>query len=342
MMFRIRFWRFIEALFCQMVCLLITPLVYAVDYEVQLLLPPITDHVVLPTDPLPPVCSPLADMDLHGCRGQALPASFVITAAKPLRNVRVEAAQVRGEEHTWPATAVDIHVVKDYYRNTIASHMATMPTLLVHDESFLAIDPAPTKDYPDRMANVARGPLRDADSLQPVDISQRKQFWVTIHIPDKAKPGHYETTLRIVPQNSEATAFRLSIEVHPFELLPPMIEYSIYYPAYLEASLPADSPYNFGNLSAQQMLAEFRNMPRTRPGQPQHLRWPSRQGQRGPRFLKAGPDSRPARTGRASTASTVLDQPFDPQAVSTTNGRGTPTSQDTRGCHQCLGPGPRL
>ena len=260
MMFRICFWCFIEVLFCQMFCPLITPLVYAVDYEVQLLLPPITDHVVLPTDPLPPVCSPLADMNLYGCRGQALPASFVITVVKPLQNVRIEAAQVRGGGHSWPATAVDIHVVKDYYRNTIAAHRATMPTLLVHDESFLAIDPAPTKDYPDRMANVARGPLRDADSLQPVDISQRKQFWVTIHIPDKAKPGHYETTLRIVPQNSEATAFRLSIEVHPFELLPPMIEYSIYYPAYLEASLPADSPHNFGNLSAQQMLAEFRNM----------------------------------------------------------------------------------
>jgi len=233
---------------------------FAADYRVDLVDPPVTNHIVLRDDPLPPVCRPVADVALHGCRGQALPVSFVVSTSKPLENVRIEVAPVRGKERVWPADAVDVHVVKDYYRNTIFGHMAAMPSLLVHDESFLAIEPAPTEKSPKRMANVARGPMRDADSLQPIDITVRRQFWVTIRIPAKAKPGNYETTLRIVPQNAEATEFGLSIEVHPFELLPPMIEYSIYYPTYLEADPPAEGEYKFGDISAAQMLAEFRNM----------------------------------------------------------------------------------
>ena len=234
--------------------------VAAADYQVHLVDPPITNHIVLRDAPLPPVCRPIEDVALHGCRGQFLPVSFVVSTSKPLEQVRIEVGQVRGGGRTWPADAVDVHVVKDFHRNTIFGHMATIPSLLVHDESFLAVEPGPTEKNPKRIANVARGPMRDADSLLPVDITDRKQFWVTIRIPVKAKPGDYETALRIVPQNAEATEFRLSIEVHPFELLPPMIEYSIYYPTYLEADPPAEGKYAFGDISAAQMLAEFRNM----------------------------------------------------------------------------------
>ena len=63
-----------------------------------------------------------------------------------------------------------------------------------------------------------------------------------------------------MPRNADATEFRLSVEVHPFELLSPMTEYSIYYPTYLEADSPAEGEYKFGDISDAQMLAEFRNM----------------------------------------------------------------------------------
>ena len=232
----------------------------AAGYEVHLVDPPVTNHIILADHPLPPVCKPLRDVRLQACRGQYLPVSFIVTTTQPLEQVLVEADPVRNEKRQWAADAVDIHVVKDYYRDTIFGHNAAIPSILVHDDSFLAIEPAPTEKDPDRMANVARGPMRDTAALQPVDIEKRRQFWVTIHVPENARPDDYETSLRISAANGDATEFRITIEVHPFELLPPMIEYSIYYPTYLEAQHSDGDEWQFGNLSAQRMLTEFRNM----------------------------------------------------------------------------------
>ena len=227
-------------------------------YNVHLVDPPVTNHVILTEDPLPPVCKPLQDVHLHGCRGQRLPLSFVVTTAQGLDHVLVTAALLRNDELQWNRSTIDIRIVKDYYRNTIFSHMAVMPSVLVHDDSFLAIEPAPTEKAPDRLANVTKGPLRDTDSLQPVDISSRRQFWVTIRIPDTAKVGQYHTTIIIAPANSGPTSFQLTVDVYPFDLLPPMLEYSIYYPAYLETGLPktpepweGDTRMQFGDLTAE-------------------------------------------------------------------------------------------
>ena len=260
--FRINTRQYLDILACRLLSILLASALPATagDYEVHLVDPPITDHAILSDGPLPPVCVPLDDVQLNGCRGQFLPVAFVVSASKPLADVIVEVDEVRGEGRTWPASAADVRIVVDYYRNTVASRWAVMPSLLVHDDGLLTIEPAPTERRPDRLANVARRPLRDADSLQPVDIDQRRQFWVTIQIPEKTKAGLYETTVRIAPGNGEATEFDVAIEVHPFDLLPPAMEYSIYYPTYLDAGTPDESRYRFGDLTAERMLAEFRNM----------------------------------------------------------------------------------
>ncbi len=229
------------------------------DYQVHILEPAVTNHFILPDAPLPPNALSSSKLTLHGCRGQYGSLSFVVTAAKSLENVQVDHRPVQGEGITWPDDAVDVRVVKAYHRGCY-SRPTAMPTLLVHDESFLAIEPAPTEKDPDRLTNVAVGPLRDAESLQPTNIPQRKQFWVTVQIPRDAKTGSYQTTLNIIPKNSEPTSLTLSIHVYPFDLLPPMIEYSIYYPAYLDAGYPDGHYYKFAEVTADQMLAEFRNM----------------------------------------------------------------------------------
>ena len=108
----------------------------AADYQVHLVDPPITDHAILADGPLPPVCRPIEEVELHGCRGQFLPLAFVVSASKPLEEVDVEVDRIRGSGRDWPAGAVDVRVVKDYYRNTVASRWAVMPSLLVHDDSF--------------------------------------------------------------------------------------------------------------------------------------------------------------------------------------------------------------
>ena len=228
------------------------------DYAVHVVEPAITDHVVLPDGPLPPVCKEATTMKLFACRGEYESASFVISAAQPLESVKIEVGQLSGPGGRWPKEAVDVRVVKDYYRRTPGTGPVALPTLLVHDENFLAIEPDPTPDDPDRMKNVARGELRDAAELQPVAIEKRKQFWITVHVPENAKPGRYGTFLRIVPAEGEPSDLTLQIEVYPFELLPPMLEYSIYNPTQL--LLPGENRRGFHQLTDRQFRLEMANM----------------------------------------------------------------------------------
>ena len=162
-------------------------------------------------------------MELRACRGEYEPASFVITAAQPLEEVRLAVDPVKGPGDPWPQEAVNVRVVKEVYRKNLAGGVA-LPSLLVYDESFLALEPDPTPNKPHRMKNVVRGELRDAATLQPVTIPQRKQFWITVQVPEDARAGTYHTTVRILPRNGAASELALQIQVYPFPLQPPMLE----------------------------------------------------------------------------------------------------------------------
>lgn len=228
------------------------------DYLVHVVDPPITDHMVLPDAPLPPVCKEDRNIRLSACRGEYESASFVVTASGPLESVRIEVGPVSGPGGSWPNEAVDVRVVKDYYRSIPAHGAAVVPTLLVHDDRFLAIEPAPTEKDTKAMKNVAGDKLRDAAELQPVTIKRRKQFWITVHVPENANPGTHRATLRIAPQNAEPCELALQIEVYPFVLLPPMLEYSMYYPTYL--LLPGQKRERFNQVTDEQYVLELRNM----------------------------------------------------------------------------------
>ena len=237
---------------------------HGADYTVHVVEPAVTNHLILRDGPLPEVCKETSDIRLFGCRGQYEPASFVVTAAKPLEAVRVEVEPLSGDGGQWPEDAVDVRVVKEYYTRSTAGPPAPVPMLLVHDDGFLAIESGPTEENPDAMNNVAKGELRDATQLQPVDIERRRQFWVTVHIPDHADPGIYRTTLRIVPANSEPSALELEVEVYPFNLRPPMLEYSIYYPVSLVDEGGEDWRTgrwkNTAWLPSKQYISECKNM----------------------------------------------------------------------------------
>ena len=233
---------------------------FAADVTVHIVEPAITDHMILPDEPLPEVCKPSTLLTVRACPGEYEPASFVISTTQPLEAVGVEVGRLAGAAGTWPETAVDVRVVKSCYRRAPAGGATVMPTLLVHDEEFLSIEPAPTADDPDRLANVSNGPLRDSATLRPVRIEKRKQFWVTVHVPATASPGDYSGPIRVVGPDGGIAELSLRVHVYPFALAAPMIEYSIYYPAYLEADRPAGHPSAFGDLTAEQLAAEFRNM----------------------------------------------------------------------------------
>ena len=58
------------------------------DYTVHVVDPPVTNHVILPDGPLPPVCQEAQEITLYACRGEYESGSFVISAAEPLEAVQ--------------------------------------------------------------------------------------------------------------------------------------------------------------------------------------------------------------------------------------------------------------
>lgn len=62
----------------------------------------------------------------------------------------------------------------------------------------------------------------------PADTTQR--YWVTVHIPEQAKPGRYKTAISIVPTNAKPITLPLQVEVLPISLgLPEGMNYFMYY-----------------------------------------------------------------------------------------------------------------
>jgi hypothetical protein len=74
----------------------------------------------------------------------------------------------------------------------------------------------------------------DAETLQPLDLAagETREYWLTIHVPDDARPGTYEGTLTFAAEAGSAT-LPLRLTVHPFALEPSRLIYSIYYRATL-------------------------------------------------------------------------------------------------------------
>ncbi len=112
---------------------------HGADYTVHVVEPAVTNHLILRDGPLPEVCKETSNIRLFGCRGQYEPASFVVTAAKPLEAVRVEVEPLSGDGGQWPEDAVAVRLVKEYYTRSTAGPTAPVPMLLVHDDGFLAI-----------------------------------------------------------------------------------------------------------------------------------------------------------------------------------------------------------
>ena len=84
---------------------------HGADYTVHVVEPAVTNHLILRDGPLPEVCKETSDIRLFGCRGQYEPASFVVTAAKPLEAVRVEGEPLSGDGGQWPEDAVAVRMV---------------------------------------------------------------------------------------------------------------------------------------------------------------------------------------------------------------------------------------
>ena len=105
--------------------------------------------------------------------------------------------------------------------------------------------------------NVLVKEMIDTSTLQPGDIEDFRQFWLTVHVPADARSGTYRGTVTITAANAAAMKLTLEVTVPTFDLLPPQFEYSVYYPTQMVAP---GVPDRHNPITEQQYLTEMRNM----------------------------------------------------------------------------------
>ncbi len=235
------------------------------SYRTYVVSPAINNWAILEGGALPKVCKTETTMKIMAARGEYEPASFLVETDELLKQVMVTVSPLQGAAGTLPTEAVDVRVVQPYFRR-ITDLPTTLPWILLHDPELLVIEErtVPTTDkYWGQLGYTRRNRLTreavDTKELQPADIEQRRQFWITVHMPDGAAAGTYTANVRITANNAPATELKLEVTVPDFELLLPMFEYSIYWPVHLKQfGWPTAIPY--GAVSEEQYLAEARNM----------------------------------------------------------------------------------
>nr|WP_281719427.1 hypothetical protein [Nitrosomonas nitrosa] len=253
---------------------------------------PTSGEKILPTTfPLPG--SQSTKIQVVACRGEYEPASFVIRGLNraPL-SILVSVSDLVGEHGVIPKEHVDIKVVKTWYQAATAwsSHIINksgrdtrvlVPELLLNDEELIRVDVVNKNNYvrlpsgtphryesisdntvrnqPD-LPGIAEFPVRDADQLQPSAITENsnKQYWITVHVPEDTRSGKYLGAISITTTQGHALVkLDYEINVLPFELSNPSIEYSVYYRGKLAPRSPTVSS-EFK--SEEQLKAELRNM----------------------------------------------------------------------------------
>ncbi len=250
-------------------------------YRTYVISPAINNSAILEKRPLPAVCRDEKVMKVLCARGEYEPASFLIQADKPLEKVMVRVGDLAGPAGVLGPETVDVRIARKFYR-LITWQCVAIPWVLVHDPGMMEIvdkhqkwvtkmteeswkspgghSLAEFKAGYSRMNQLNRE-LVDTDTLQPGDITDFRQFWLTVQVPGDANPGTYRGAVTITAANAAPTRLTLEVTVPSFDLLPPPFEYSAYYPTQLERPTTTDRQREkYHPLTEQQYLAECRNM----------------------------------------------------------------------------------
>ncbi len=241
----------------------------AEPYRIYVVEPALSNHAICPHGALPETCKLGTRIEMMAARGEFEPASFLVETEQPLLQLRVHASELRGDGRRIPAKSIDIRVVAPFFRDATLFPI-TMNWILVHDPNLIQVrdEPQPRSLRPgasevdrahDKTNYFTRRPV-DADSLQAADVSHRQQFWITVRVPEDAEAGTYRGTLTISANNQADRHLDLELRVASFALAEPDFEYSVYHPVWLEGNLPADNRQGYAVLSADQYLADLKNM----------------------------------------------------------------------------------
>ena len=144
--------------------------------------------------------------------GEYEPLTFAVNALKALTDVRVTVSALEGPT-TLDASLIDVRVVRCWpqrYKSQRKTEWAVMPELLRPQGHF---------------------------GQTWVSPGTNRQFWITVHVPQDAKPGEYQGTVTIEAANAGSMQLPIKLTVYPFRLRwPKPMAWGIYY--YPERSQP--------------------------------------------------------------------------------------------------------
>ncbi len=187
------------------------------------------------------------------------PASVVLrnTTTADMDKIILVPQDLHREDGTaFAASRITVRVVKVWLQNkwawvSIGRNSSDVPVrvpeLLLNNDNLITVDgntmrialegrdPAVIDNFSivsgsQKNLPAAEFPIRDADTLQPLTLSagETKQFWITVD-GNGASPGVYEGVLALHRGGTEIGSVALTVEVLPFSLKEPEIEYSLYY-----------------------------------------------------------------------------------------------------------------
>ena len=174
---------------------------------------------------LPPVETVGKAIRIRACEGEYEPASFVIRASKPLRDVTLKVSNLVKGDSIIPAEAIDAHVVKVWRQaGPPTTADATLGSGQVVPELLL-------KD--DRVKLTGSRPVvrLDGQVNTTVDANSTKQFWLTVHVPDKLLAGRYRGNVVVTSTDTATVQIPLEVEVLPFSLSPSRKKQGIWFKA---------------------------------------------------------------------------------------------------------------
>ncbi len=200
-----------------------------------------------------PLTAPLSNtVRILAAKGEFETASILIVPFSPVKEFTLRVDDLRYGDAVIPANAVDLKLVKRWYRcggawmNYLAdrTQRVLVPDLLVNDDALVRVDEfretnkvrlaypdgtqyADISDYhrPQRVLfNMYRDPFRDADTLQSITLPEagrNQQYFLTVQVPKDAKDGLYSSFITLVADGKDVAKLKFQLRVLPFELPAP-------------------------------------------------------------------------------------------------------------------------
>ncbi|MFA6715543.1 MAG: hypothetical protein WCS27_09210 [Victivallaceae bacterium] len=221
---------------------------------------PIQDYRIIPKSfPIAGVIG--KKIHIKACAGEYEPASFAVSTPVEISNMKIKVSPLENGGNIINPTVIDTRVVKVWWQGVGEAGgrrpgiARLVPELLLKDDEFVWVG-----DDPGQHINKLKNPAapQDSEHLQPINISANttKQLWITAHIPEGTAPGRYNGTITLAAENLPEVKLELILEVYPFTLADPILEYAIYY----RGQLSPKGSISSEKKDRKQYLAEMKDL----------------------------------------------------------------------------------